>query len=217
MPAPAKKAAPQGIKIIGSLASPFVRITRVVCEELKLPYELEITPPYKQWIADPVKDAFIREHNPLMKIPILIDGGEEILDSRVIAGHLLSRYGERAADFRKPSAEDIAEDNILTVIYGILDAGILSYILTSTHPEIRRDAGYMARLSQRIRAGLEWLDAQKTLGRNYGLTEVALISALEWFKKREVFDWSAFDQICKVYGAYCERPALVNTRIPQTT
>ena len=70
------------MKLIGSLASPYVRKVRVVMAEKKLDYELVLE---DVWSAD----TTIFQSNPLGKVPCLVmeDGGA-MFDSRVIVEYL---------------------------------------------------------------------------------------------------------------------------------
>ena len=70
------------MKLIGSLASPYVRKVRVVMAEKKLDYALELE---DAWAGD----TRIAEANPLGKVPcLLMEDGSAIYDSRVIAEYL---------------------------------------------------------------------------------------------------------------------------------
>ncbi len=200
------------MKIIGSLTSPFTRIVRTVCEELSIPYECEVTAFFKKLTKE--QDDVIASHNPLMRVPILIDGETEILDSRMIVQYLL-KHKNGATDFRIAFPANIQEDNILTVIYGVIDPGILRFVLAATHSEIKADEGYMARSLVRIGRGLAWLDKQPGFGQSFGVPEAMLVCGLEWFTKRNVYDWSGFPHLVKIHAAYKDRPSLVKTRIPE--
>ena len=70
------------MKLIGALASPYVRKTRIVLAEKKIDYEFILDNP---WDASTKVSAF----NPLGKIPALVmeDGGA-VFDSRVIVEYL---------------------------------------------------------------------------------------------------------------------------------
>jgi glutathione S-transferase len=196
------------MKIIGSVTSPFTRAVRVACEELGIPHEFETTPPFAK--LTPGQEAIIRTHNPLMKVPILIDGDMEILDSRVIIQHLLKHPS--GSGFAGP--ENIPQENILTVIYGILDAGILRFILKTSHAEIDADKGYMARSLGRVRDGLAWLEKQPDLGRTFGVAEALLLCALEWIHKRDICAWNDLPGLVRIHEKFRDRPSLVKTRIP---
>jgi glutathione S-transferase len=201
------------MKIVGSLTSPFVRLTRVVCAELGIEYELEVT----QFFAKqtPQQAALVLSHNPLDKVPILVDGDWQVIDSRIIVKYLL-KHGTVVGDFRADFPRDADEDNVLTIILGALDAGVLRFVMKATHPEIKLEEGYMARCKDKIEQGLTWLDKRKDLGASFGVTEAALICALEWFEKRNIYPWREFPNIVRLHAAYRDRPSLVATRIPES-
>lgn len=201
------------MKIIGSQTSPFTRITRIVCEELEIPYEFEITAAYGK--LDESQDKFIRKYNPLMKVPILIDQDNVIVDSRVIIKYLLQNSSKNV-EMRKDFPGSLIEDNITTVILGVIDAGILRFMLKFSNPEINNNAGYMVRCREKIKYGLVWLDKQASIRKNFGVTEIALICGLEWLQKRNVYNWNEFKNLVQVYNKYYERPSFIKTRIPET-
>jgi glutathione S-transferase len=200
------------MKIAGSLTSPFVRLVRVVCEELRVPYELEATPPFSK--LDEKQEKFINTHNPLMKVPFLIDGDNVMLDSRIIVGYLLSRNAGNG-DFRSDFPASPQEDNVLTVIMGIIDAGILRFVMKAAHPEIKADSGYMARSIARMEHGFSWLDRQMVPGHGFGVPEAALICGMDWLRKRKIYEWQAFSNIVKIRETYCGRQSLAKTGIPE--
>ena len=66
------------MKLIGSLASPYVRKVRVVMAEKKLDYHLILE---DVWAPD----TNIQQSNPLGKVPcLLMEDGGAMFDSRVI-------------------------------------------------------------------------------------------------------------------------------------
>ncbi len=201
------------MKIIGSQTSPFTRVVRIACEEMHLPYEMDVTPPFAK--LNDEQNRLINSHNPLMKVPILIDGGEEIVDSRIILRYLMRGSGE-GSDFTAHSPETPDYENLLSVIYGVTEAGILRFILKVSNPEVKMDSGYMARSLERMGHGLAWLDARSDLGHQFGFAEAMLIGSLEWFTKRSIYDWHKFSRVVKTYETYKERESLVKTRIPES-
>lgn len=194
------------MKILGSQTSPFVRLTRVLCLELGLAFELDVTPPFTQMTPDDI--AHIKSINPLMKVPALVDGDQTVLDSRIIAYYLLGKKSAKSA-IKFPLS--IEEENILTVIYGIIDAGILRFIMAQNN--IDMNGAYMKKSLERINAGLEYLDAHPALGKNFGLCEIALVCGLEWFTKRDIVAWNHFDNLHKIHEQYKDKESLLQTRI----
>jgi len=106
------------MKLIGALASPYVRKVRVVMAEKKLDYQFVTE---DVWASDAILAS-----NPLGKVPCLVmEGGEAVFDSRVIVEYL---------DARSPLARLIPEPNrerteVRTweaLADGLLDAAILA-------------------------------------------------------------------------------------------
>lgn len=203
------------LTIVGSLTSPFVRVVRTMCEEMQLPYEMDLT----VFFAKQDEDAkeHLSSHNPLMRVPVLIDGETHVLDSRIILNYLLKHPSTKPlADFRTGFPQSIEEENILSVLYGIIDAGVLCFILRTLHPEVKPGTGYLVQSQRRIQQGLEWLDKNAALGKSFGIPEILLMCGLEWFAKREVVDWKECSQLKAIHLRYHERPSLIRTRIPET-
>ena len=200
----------QTLEIIGSLTSPFVRITRVVCEELGVPYKMDLTKYFGKNTEE--QEELVKNNNPLMRVPVLIDQGQTIIDSRVIAAYLIKTYGQDHDFAARPPSLD--EENILTTIYGIIDAGVLRFIIKNENPDVSLQDGYMERSLERLESGLAWLN-QQALGQRFALPEAMLICGLEWMKKRDVIDWSSYTNLVKVHSCFFERASLVKTRIPE--
>jgi glutathione S-transferase len=201
------------MRLIGSVTSPYVRFVRVTLAELGVEHEFSVTAPFGK--MSPEDERRIVEANPLMKVPALLVGGEAIIDSRIIVGWLLARHGG-AGRFGAGFPESTARDNELSAIYGVLEAGILRFILKGSHPGIDMGAGYMARSLERMRSGLDWLNRSAQLGQDFGPPETLLVCALEWMRKRAVYDWSVHARLVEAHARYAERESLVSTRIPDS-
>lgn len=194
------------MKIIGSRTSPFVRIVRVLCAELNMDYMFDEVPPFSNMTPEAI--ARIKEKNPLMKIPVLVDGDRSIIDSRVIASYLLKKSsGSLAYPF------SLEEENEISIIYGVLDAGILRFIMS--RDKIDLNTGYMKKSSDRIETGLSFLDTENLNNKEFGFCHIALVCALEWLDKRQMLDWSAYENIKKIHEQHKDRSSFVQTRIPE--
>lgn len=194
------------MKLTGYKTSPYFRIVHSVCIELGLECELDIVPFMLK--ANQTELNTIKDKNPLMKIPLLEDGEHVIIDSRVILNHLL-RKESHTQNLSYPFT--IQEENRLSVIYGMIDAGILRFIMTLD--EIDMNCGYMKRSYDRITESLTYLEKEDFNDNN--ASTLLLICGLEWFTKRNVYDWKQFPEIVKIYDKYKDRESLVETRIPQ--
>ena len=137
------------MKLIGSLASPYVRKVRIVMAEKKLDY---------QFVTEDVwgSDAILKS-NPLGKVPCLVmEGGEAVFDSRVIVEYL---------DARSPLARLIPEPNrerteVRTweaLADGIMDAAILARLEANWPGRTaeQRSQAWIDRQMQKVSASLE--------------------------------------------------------------
>lgn len=200
------------LTIIGSYTSPFARIARVACEELKLPYKLEVTGFFAT--STPEQATMVENNNPLMRIPVLLDDEETILDSRVIVTYLARRYGNGSA-FANSLPQTPAQENIITVTNGALDAAILRVILKNTQPNISLDEGYAARSLTRVQHSLAWLDTHWQPNEQFGIAEALLICALEWLQKRTILDCIGYHTLQDILRRHSDRDSLLKTRIPE--
>ncbi len=137
------------MKLIGSLASPYVRKVRIVMAEKRLDYQFVTE---DVWASDAILAS-----NPLGKVPCLVmEGGEAVFDSRVIVEYL---------DARSPLARLIPEPNrerteVRTweaLADGILDAAILARLEANWpgRSAEQRSQAWIDRQFVKVRASLE--------------------------------------------------------------
>ena len=136
------------MKLLGSLASPYVRKVRVVMAEKKLDYEFVLEDVWSP-------DTSIGLSNPLGKVPCLVmeDGGA-MFDSRVIVeyldtmspvGKLIPTQGRGRASIK--CWEALAD--------GVLDAGIAVRLEMTQRPENERSPAWMARQMTKVKNGVQ--------------------------------------------------------------
>lgn len=202
------------MKLIGSLASPFVRKVRIVMAEKKLDYQFELE---DVWAPD----TRIQDSNPLGKVPCLVmeDAGA-VFDSRVIAEYLdtmspvcrlLPQSGRERAEVK--CWEALAD--------GLLDAAILIRAEhTQRDPSLRSDA-WIARQQGKIRASLDAMAnglAEKPfcVGNSYTLADVATGCALGYLDFRfPDLDWrSRHLNLARLLDKLSQRPSFMDTRPP---
>jgi glutathione S-transferase len=206
------------MQLIGSLTSPFVRKVRVVLAEKRLDCQF-ITDDV--WAADTRTPAF----NPLGKVPCLVlDGGEAVFDSRVIAEYLdtLSPVGRLIP----PSGRSrLAVKTWEALADGLLDAAVAARLertwpgrITTERSQawIDRQMGKvndaLAAMSQGL-AGQTWCltDPQLTLA------DIAVGSALAWLTFRfPDLDWRArHANLAQLLDdRLMKRPSFINTAPP---
>lgn len=169
------------MKLIGSLASPFVRKVRVVAAEKRVEYQWESQ---NVWApASPVP-----EYNPLGKVPVLVlDDGSAVYDSRVICELLdsMSPIGKLIpADHR----ERIEVRRWEALADGVLDAGVLARLEGQRQPG-ERSQSWIDRQLGKVDRGLDAMEVQLgakpwCCGQNFTLADIAVGACLGWLDFR---------------------------------
>jgi glutathione S-transferase len=168
-------------KLLGTTTSPYTRKVRVLLDAIGRRHEL----------VDTRSDrgaAALAEVAPLAKIPVLIDGAQDLVvpDSSLIASWLWATEPSalRAAGFDlDPQA--FADRALQVVVEGALDSAI-------NHRYLRQDgfadAGYVAKQRQRVERALTWLDGRIPFRRPLGAAALSLGCALDWIAFRDVVE-----------------------------
>ncbi|HEY8023565.1 MAG TPA: glutathione S-transferase N-terminal domain-containing protein [Burkholderiaceae bacterium] len=199
------------MKLIGSLASPYVRKVRIAMAEKKLDYDFVLE---DVWAAD----TTIQESNPLGKVPCLImeDGGA-MFDSRVIVEYLdtLTPVGKLIP----PNGRERAEVKCWEALAdGVADAGVLIRLEKTQRPQAQQSPAWIMRQTAKVRAGLTALatglgDKPFCAGNHYTLADVAAGCTLGWlaFRFPEI-DWRAdHPNLAKLYEKLSERVSFKDT------
>lgn len=199
------------MKLVGSKTSPYVRKIRVLLAEKQIPCEL---------VEDNVwsPETTVPRYNPLGKVPALImDEGEVLYDSRVIAEYLDSLPGVKFIPGPVPERMRVRRDEALGD--GIADAGIAIF-LERKRDAARQDPAWIARQSGKVRSGVAALSkaiaAMPTAGaRGMTLGDIACGCALFWLEFRlPEFRWRE-DPVLKSWAENLEsRASFAQTRPP---
>lgn len=194
------------MQLYGTTTSPFVRRVRIVAAEVGEPVDLIDT-------HTPEGEAALRATSPIWKVPVAVIDGDTVFDSGVISELLIARRGWGA--LRSSAADPIADRNARTVADGALDAAINWFYL------VRRDGGdtslpYLRKQRDRVDAALEWL-ADRVLGNAFdpagglGLTEISVVTALDWMAFRDVWPAGRHPVLGPLVGAWSLRPSFAST------
>ncbi len=199
------------MKLIGSLASPYVRKVRVAMTEKKLDYEFVLE---DVWAAD----TTIQASNPLGKVPCLVmeDGGA-MFDSRVIVEYLdtLTPVGKLIP----PNGRERAEVKCWEALAdGVTDAGLLIRLERTQRPQAQQSPAWIERQMGKVHAGLTALasglgDKPFCAGNHYTLADVATGCALGWLSFRfPEIDWRTdHPNLAKLHEKLSERVSFKET------
>lgn len=202
------------MKLIGSLASPFVRKVRVVLAEKKLDYGYELE---NVWGAE----TKIHLSNPLGKVPcLLMEDGSSMYDSRVIVEYLDTLTP--VCKLLPANARDRADIKVWEALAdGVLDAAVLVRLEKTLRPEEQQSAAWVERQMGKVHAGLAVMSANLRespfcKGNHYTLADVAVGCALGWldFRFPEI-GWRAdYPNLAKLFDKLSERQSFKDT-LPQ--
>ncbi|MGB7754709.1 MAG: glutathione S-transferase family protein [Salinisphaera sp.] len=185
------------MQLIGSLASPYVRRTRLLLVDVD--YEFRDLAIYD---AD---KAELARHNPTLKIPTLVDGGTTLFDSRIIQRYLAERFGHSPLSW--------AEENQLTVIDGANDAFVALFLAERSGLDSSQDAMIYNRHRERIRACLDWLETAADGGAfdAWHYPTICLYCLVDWVAFRELHDLSGQPALAAVRERHRGQPGVAAT------
>jgi glutathione S-transferase len=202
------------MKLIGSLASPYVRKVRVVLAEKKLDYAYELE---NVWAPD----TKINESNPLGKVPcLMMEDGSPMYDSRVIAEYLDTLTP--VCKLLPPNGRDRANVKVWEALAdGVLDAAVLVRLEKTLRPQEQQSQAWIDRQMAKVGAGLAVMsndlgESPFCTGTHYTLADVAVGCALGWLAFRfPDIDWRGdYPNLARLYDKLSERQSFRDT-VPQ--
>lgn len=167
------------MKLVTSSTTPFGRKVRILLAEKNLACEIVEDIP---WNADTQVPAF----NPLGKVPVLVlDDGETLFDSRVIAEYLDTLPGVKFIPANDAARIRVRRWEALTD--GIADAAVAIFLERKRAP-VQQSSEWIARQRGKIDAALD--EAERRLtgdwceGNAMTLADIALVCALGYLQLR---------------------------------
>ncbi|HEY8608786.1 MAG TPA: glutathione S-transferase C-terminal domain-containing protein [Noviherbaspirillum sp.] len=202
------------MKLIGALASPYVRKVRVVMAEKKLDYTLILE---NVWAPD----TKIQQSNPIGKVPCLVmeDGGA-MFDSRVIVEYLDTLTP--VCKLIPPNGRERAEVKCWEALAdGVLDAAVLVRLERTQRAGELQSQAWIDRQMSKVHGGLKAMsaglnDTPYCCGNHYTLADVAVGCALGWLSFRfPEIEWrETYPNLAKLFDKLSERQSFKDT-LPQ--
>ena len=199
------------MKLIGSLASPYVRKVRVVLAEKKLDYEFELE---DVWAANTTIDKL----NPLGKVPSLImEDGNVMIDSRVMVEYLDTLTP--VCKLLPPNGRDRADIKCWEALAdGMLDAAVSVRLERLMRPVEKQSEEWMARQMRKVQLGLASLSEKLgeqpyCAGNHYTLADVAVGCTLGWlsFRFPDIGWRDEYANLARLYDKLSERQSFKDT------
>jgi glutathione S-transferase len=194
------------LRLFGTTTSPYVRRVRIVAMELGLVVELVE-------VASQEGQHRLAEVSPIWKVPALqiVDEPEIVLDSHAIIDLFMRRFGH--GDMTPFDPADSAARNVLTVIDAALDSLINALYLTRDGIDSYHSA-YMRKQVDRADSALRWLGGrvgQTGFGRGFGLTEIALVAAIDWIRLRSALPLENHERLVRAAAHWSSRASVAAT------
>ena len=167
------------MKLLGSTTSPYVRRTRLLLGDADYDFvNLDIYGENRD---------VLRRNNPALKIPALIDGDQEIFDSRVIARYLSEQQK------RPPLTWD--QENQLTLIDAANDSAVVLLLSERSGIDTKSGAMFYELQRERIMTTLKALSALLDAGEfeQWNYPAICLYSLIDWIDFRNLLDFSDAD------------------------
>ncbi len=199
------------MKLIGSLASPYVRKVRVVLAEKKLDCQFELE---NVWAPDTI----ISTLNPLGKVPSLVmEDGTVMIDSRVMVEYLDTLTP--VCKLLPPNGRDRADVKCWEALAdGMLDAAITVRLERTQRPIELQSEDWIARQMRKVHLGLASLSEKLgeqayCAGKNYSLADVAVGCTLGWlsFRFPEITWRDDYANLAKLFDKLSERQSFKDT------
>ncbi len=180
------------LTLYGSTTSPYVRRIRIILHSIAHSFvNLQI-------FSGPDRET-LRNRNPALKVPMLVDGEQNVFDSRVIHRYLSQRFSWPALSWD--------DENQLTLIDAVNDSMVQMFLLSKTDVDTSVDKLYFTLQRERISTSLDALEALSKQGAftQWHYPSICLFSMLDWGMFRELLSLDAYPGLTEVHQRFCQR------------
>lgn len=174
--------------VYGSQPSPYVRRIRLLLADT--PYQF-----HSMDLANPGDRERLRELSPVLKIPVLVDAGKTIWDSRQIFRYLQQKNLHGALSQQ--------QENLLTTIDGVSDSLVQLLLVERSGVTLDASNSYRKINFDRIDRSTEFLDQAVVSGdfKDWNYPSICLYSLIDWASFRERY---AFKNLANLWRWYLD-------------
>jgi glutathione S-transferase len=201
------------MKLFYSPASPYARKVRAVAIETGLDGRIDMVPVTVSPVAP---NAEVNRHNPVGKIPALVDGKTSLFDSVVICEYLDSKH-RRTKMYPKSGAARWTALRQHAMADGLLDAALLARYETFLRPEQYRWKDWQDGQLNKIRGALGAMEKEAPkLGSRANIGTVAIACALGYLDFRfPDLGWrNGHPKLAAWQAKFAQRPSIKTTVPP---
>ncbi|TBW58783.1 glutathione S-transferase family protein [Marinobacter halodurans] len=185
------------MKLIGSTTSPYVRRIRLLLGDTD--YEF-----VKLNIYAEGRDE-LRRNNPALKVPVLIDGEQEIFDSRVISRYIAAKRGDRPLTWE--------QENQLTLIDAVNDSAVIMVLSKRSGIDVEQDLTFYNLQRERIMMSMRTLAAMVDAGgfAAWQYPAMCLYSLVDWLQFNDVVDFTGVESLLSFRDRNRDQPMVPET------
>lgn len=185
------------MKLLGSTTSPYVRRTRLLLGDTD--HEFVSLDIYGE------NRDVLRRNNPALKIPMLIDGDQEIYDSRVIARYLAEKQDRPALSWD--------QENQLTLIDAANDSAVILLLSERSGIDTGSGAMFYDIQHERIMTTLRTLSALVDAGEfeHWHYPAICLFCLVDWLAFRDLVDFTGVESLIAFRDRMREQPQVTAT------
>jgi len=179
------------MQLFGSTTSPFVRRLRLFMQDI--PHDFVLVD-----IFNSRDRAEIQGQNPTLKIPMLKDGDQVVLDSGSIFRYLQAKSGAQTLSWD--------QQNTLTSIDAASESLVQILILSRSEIDTSADKLYFRIQRERLETVFNHLEkqAQEGMFARWNYLSISLYCLLDWVLFRQLYDISDFTQLNKLHDNWSQ-------------
>lgn len=177
------------MELIGSTTSPYVRRLRIFMQDIEHDFTLVD-------IFNSRDRATIAAQNPTLKIPMLKDQNNVVLDSRIIYQYLVKKLSLANLNW--------SQENLLTSIDAVNDSLVQLLILSRSEIDVSADKLYFRIQRERIDAVLKHLEQEAIDGAfsQWNYLSISLYCLLDWVLFRNLHDVSSYKTLNELHAQW---------------
>lgn len=185
------------MQLIGSTTSPYVRRIRLLLQDQ--PYDFVNLDIYGQGRDE------LRRRNPALKIPMLIDGQQEVYDSRIIARYLHEKMNVAGLTWD--------QENQLTLIDAANDSCVTLLLSKRSGLDVEQDILFYNLQRERIMTTLRTLAAMVDEGQfgAWNYPAMCLFCLVDWVEFRDLVDFTGIESLITLRDHYTTQAMVAET------
>ena len=184
--------------LIGSTTSPYVRRLRMWMADIEHTFE-EVD------IFNSADRSRLVGKNPTLKVPMLDDDGQIVLDSGVIFRYLTAKLNKEPLSWK--------QENLMTLIDSANDSLVQIFLLSRSDIDTSADKLYFRLQRERFDVVFGELDKAVADGEfsNWDFASISLFCLLDWVQFRARYDFSGLPNLVNFHSTCTQSDQAIST------